>query len=536
MITMEIICLLILMFNADEYYKNFCLNCHGDVLGKEKGKTYPIIFLPGSLIKEVTKTGFLPFMPPFQLTEEQLDELTKYITENSKQIYNIDENEINSSITTISIITPTFNKIGNSQLIKQQDENKIKSNSKSHVKDITVFVERGEDKIWIIDGKEVKTIFTFPNVHGGIKFWSSGFIIPSRGGELGQYFLNEGILKKVNVCQVIKNVEVLEEESKIFVSCSIPPAIIILDAQTLKVKSIINLHFQPVSVVKTKNNKVVVILPDSIGIIKSNGELLFHRVPQNIVSVLVEPFGEFIFLGRVQSIEVIGPEFNEVFSIKTTSPPHFFSSAFWYDKGNFYTAIPYLNSIIIVKMFDWEIVKSINFPDFVFFVRTHPNTNYLWADSGGYIYLINKYTFDVRRIEISGKEFHTEFSSDGSLAFITSRGENGGIIILDTATQKELSRFKAKNPAGKYNLSLRTKPLALLGFDIYKSKCWGCHHPTKAAFGPPLSAMNEAMIRAQINHPKDKMPKIDLSEREIEALVEFVKNLKHFFDLSENQN
>ena len=76
---------------------------------------------------------------------------------------------------------------------------------------------------------------------------------------------------------------------------------------------------------------------------------------------------------------------------------------------------------------------------------------------------------------------------------------------------------------------LRNKSLALLGFDIYKSKCWGCHHPTKTAFGPPLSIMNETVIRRQINHPQDKMPKFNISEREIKALGEFVKELKHFF-------
>jgi len=507
--------LLILVFEPAEYYKNFCLNCHG--FGEEKGKTYPLVYLPHSLIKKVTKTGFLPFMPPFQLEEDELNELANYIIESSKiqkqNKKNYKPDEINSSITTLS----------NTNTIQ-----------KFSTKDITVFVERGENKIWLIEGGELKLKFNFSNVHGGVKFWSDGFLVPSREGKLAQYSFKDGTLREVNICSAIKNVEVSEGEGKIFVSCALPPSIVILDIQTLKVINIIELPFQPVSVVKIKDEKVVAVLPDRLGTIQKDGKLSLHQVPEDIVSVLVEPFGEFIFLGRPDAITLIGPDFKEVFSIKTTSPPHFFSSAFWYDDGNFYTAIPYLNSIIIIKMYDWQVLKKIDFPDFVFFVRTHPNTNYLWADSGGYIYLINKYTFEVRKIELYGNEFHTEFSADGSLAFITSKGENGKLVILDTATQKEVKKIPAKNPAGKYNLILRSKSLALLGFDVYKSKCWGCHHPTKAAFGPPLSIMNETVIRRQINHPRDKMPKFNISEREIKALGEFIKELKNFSETERN--
>jgi hypothetical protein len=99
-----IIGLLIIAFEPAEYYKNFCLKCHG--FGEEKGKTYPLVYLPHSLIKKVTKTGFLPFMPPFQLEEDELNELANYIIESSKiqkqNKKNYKPDEINSSITTLS--------------------------------------------------------------------------------------------------------------------------------------------------------------------------------------------------------------------------------------------------------------------------------------------------------------------------------------------------------------------------------------------------------------------------------------------------
>ncbi len=71
-------------------------------------------------------------------------------------------------------------------------------------------------------------------------------------------------------------------------------------------------------------------------------------------------------------------------------------------------------------------------------------------------------------------------------------------------------------------------------------KCWGCHHTTEQAFGPPLKwsaqKRDKALIMAQILDPKstykllgysrNAMPRIELREEELKALISFMEALK----------
>ena len=79
-----------------------------------------------------------------------------------------------------------------------------------------------------------------------------------------------------------------------------------------------------------------------------------------------------------------------------------------------------------------------------------------------------------------------------------------------------------------------------LGKKIFETYCWGCHHQTAVAFGPPFREIaarrSAAEIRAMIADPvgvskalgykRNAMPKLDLSVSEIEAITAYILSFK----------
>ncbi len=50
-------------------------------------------------------------------------------------------------------------------------------------------------------------------------------------------------------------------------------------------------------------------------------------------------------------------------------------------------------------MYDWEFVKEVDIKGDGFFVKTHPNTPYLWADNGSdKLVLIDKNDYSLKTI------------------------------------------------------------------------------------------------------------------------------------------
>jgi len=79
-----------------------------------------------------------------------------------------------------------------------------------------------------------------------------------------------------------------------------------------------------------------------------------------------------------------------------------------------------------------------------------------------------------------------------------------------------------------------------VGKKVFETYCWGCHHQTAVAFGPPfreIAAKRSAEeIRAMIVDPvsvskalgytRNAMPKLDLSEGELEAIAAYILSFK----------
>ena len=78
------------------------------------------------------------------------------------------------------------------------------------------------------------------------------------------------------------------------------------------------------------------------------------------------------------------------------------------------------------------------------------------------------------------------------------------------------------------------------GKKVFETYCWGCHHQTAMAFGPPFSEIasrrDAATIRAMITDPKgvskvlgysrNAMPAFQLKEEELQAITAYILSYK----------
>ncbi len=88
--------------------------------------------------------------------------------------------------------------------------------------------------------------------------------------------------------------------------------------------------------------------------------------------------------------------------------------------------------------------------------------------------------------------------------------------------------------------SLTVSLQAVEGKKVFETYCWGCHHQTAVAFGPPFaeiaSKRDAATIRAMITDPeavsktlgykRNAMPPFKLKEDELKAITEYILSYK----------
>jgi len=81
---------------------------------------------------------------------------------------------------------------------------------------------------------------------------------------------------------------------------------------------------------------------------------------------------------------------------------------------------------------------------------------------------------------------------------------------------------------------------AISGKKVFETYCWGCHHQTAVAFGPPFqeiaSKRSAEEIRAMIADPegvskvfgysRNAMPPFTLKEEELKAITEYILSFK----------
>ncbi|WP_457643586.1 cytochrome D1 domain-containing protein, partial [Persephonella sp.] len=444
---------------GSQLYQKYCASCHGeDRAGTVAPPLLPLFLKKYSEKKliNIIKNG-LPAtqMPAFpQLTDQQIKSIVAYIK------------------------TPVKIKWSQERIIQSISLNPDKKTKKlpvKNIKNIVAVVERGHQKVWIMEGTTIYDKFTFKNVHGGLKFSPSGWkiYIPSRDGWVGRYDIDKGrFYGKVRACVYLRNISLDRTGKYILVSCWLPRSIVILDAE----------NFEPQKVIKQEGlisaiyelwsrDEAIFSFRDKplIGFLDTKTfEITYKKIKEPYEDFFIDPFEKYIVgtsrKGSLLIVYDIDAD-REIFSYPIEGMPHLASATFWYRKGKFYFATPHIGKpyITIWQMYNWKFGKKIDIGGNGFFVRTHPTTPYLWTDNGGdKVVLVDKNSYRVKTIEtIKGKRvIHTEFSGDGNLAYVSLYNRDGALMIYDSITLKLIKKIPASIPIGKYNIINKSRKYA----------------------------------------------------------------------------
>ena len=120
--------------------------------------------------------------------------------------------------------------------------------------------------------------------------------------------------------------------------------------------------------------------------------------------------------------------------------------------------------ISIIELDTWKVIRRIETSGPGFFIRSHEQTKYAWADAfmskkKDTIYVIDKQTLEVVKelTPVPGKTAaHVEFTQDGKYALLSIWEDDGMLIVYDAETLTEVKRLPMKKPVGKYNVFNKT--------------------------------------------------------------------------------
>lgn len=525
--------------DGKKIYQNRCASCHhSERIGLSAPPLIPETLekLTDEKIAKTISKGLPNTLMPAHadLSEEEIKEVTKYLRE--KKTIAWTRKEINKSY--------------------EKYKNKSTPKSFKDVLNLTAVVERGNSKIWLMENEEILDKFDFSDVHGGIKYSRNykRFFVPARDGHIGKYIINQGYDSSIRACISLRNITVSNDNKYLIVSCLYPQQMVVLDQESLNVKKVIKLNGK-VSGIYTLNNenKGIFTFRDvpKVGYFNFDKlQITYKDLKEPIEDFFIDPLDRFLISSSRggENVSVIDLENQKnVFEKAITGMPHLSSASYWYDKGEFYFATFHIKSnyISIWKMYDWSFVKNIEVGGNGFFVRSHPNAPQLWIDNGSdEVVLVDKKTLEVTKFKpMPGKKFtHTEFSKDGSIAYLSIFDKEGSLILYDTATLKEIKKFDISFPVGKYNVVNKEREFlpVNLGASVFMAKCWGCHHQDSMAFGPSFKKVatmrTKEMIRTHLDNPKinaanlgytnPTMPNIPLTETEKDMLVAYITSFK----------
>ena len=417
----------------------------------------------------------------------------------------------------------------------------------------TAVVERGKNRIWIMNGDQVIDRFAMERVHGGLKFSADHrfVLVPTRDGRVGQYLQGQGYRGHVRPCIALRNVAIARDSRTILAPYLLPAQLVTLDARSLKpvrsralsgkISAIYALHSRDEAVFTYRDKPGITILDTR------DGSSRVLQTAEPIEDYFIDPWDRHLIGSSRKGSRLLVVDLQsgkEVFSTKVEGMPHLASAAFWYDDGKFYFATSHIRKprVSVWEMLDWRHVKDIPTGTNGFFVRTHQGTPWLWADRGrDGMLLIDKKTLETQTLTIAtGKQvMHTEFSGDGHLAYISVYEPDGELTIVDSQTLRVRKRMPASIPVGKYNIVNKQRRFhaPALGQSVFMHRCWGCHHETEMAFGPSLahisSRRTDGEIRAWLANPElmarhrgksdAGMPEIRLNPTETDVLLRYIR-------------
>lgn len=349
---------------------------------------------------------------------------------------------------------------------------------------ITLVVETGDHHVSVLDGDTFEVLDRFATpfaVHGGPKFSPDGryVFIMSRDGWVQKYDI--WALQEVGQVRAgvnSRNIAMSKDGTHLAVSNYLPMTLTILSTDDLTVETVMDVVGNDktpsrVSAVyqAPQRDSFVLALKDTPEIweVSTDPETLFN----NRRIMLSEPLDDFFFspdyqflIGAArasdQGVVVNLSEGREVANLPLAGMPHLGSGISWMRGEGRVLATPHLREamISVIDMKTWKLVKTIKTDGPGFFMRSHENSAYVWADvffgpNKDKLHVIDKQTLEIVKTldpEPGKTVAHVEFTKDGKHALVSIWEDDGAVIIYDAATLEEVKRLPMRKPSGKYNV------------------------------------------------------------------------------------
>jgi hypothetical protein len=368
-------------------------------------------------------------------------------------------------------------------------------------------VETGDHHVTILDGDKFEPLWRFPSrfaLHGGAKYSPDGrfLYLGSRDGWVSSYDL-WGLrpVAEVRAGINLRNIAVSADGKWVIAGNYLPQTVILLRADDLRPVKVLpaadrNGNGSRVSAVYTAppRESFIVALKD----IPEMWEISYSEHPKPVAAGLIhnyEPgmaegvFDSGPFPVRRIKLDAILDDFffdqdyrnaigaareggrgqvvnlnvgRQIVEVELPGMPHLGSGITFEVEGRPVLATPHLKdaAVSVIDMTTWRTIKRIETLGPGFFMRSHDNTPYAWADvffgqHKDAIHVIDKRTLEIVktvRPQPGQTAAHVEFTRDGRYALVSIWEMDGAIVVYDAASLIEVKRVPMVKPSGKYNV------------------------------------------------------------------------------------
>lgn len=373
---------------------------------------------------------------------------------------------------------------------------------------IFLVVETGDHHVSVLDGDRFEVIDRFPTpfaVHGGPKFTPDGrfVFIMSRDGWVQKYDLwSLHEVARIRAGLNSRNIAISSDGLHLAVANYLPRTLTILSTADLSVERVFDVigldgRASRVSAVyqAPQRDSFVLALKDVPEIWEiatdPNAEPVYegyiHSYRKDAVEAVpssqglfarrrievAEPIDDFFFTPDYRNL--IGASRDgdrgvvvnlnvgrEIAELPLPGMPHLGSGISWMRDGRRVMATPHLKEarLSIIDTESWELVGTVETLGPGFFLRSHEDSPYVWADvffgpNRDAMHIIDKQSLQIVRTlrPVPGATVaHVEFDRYGRHALVSVWEDDGAVIVYDAGTFEEVKRLPMRKPSGKYNV------------------------------------------------------------------------------------
>ena len=373
---------------------------------------------------------------------------------------------------------------------------------------ITLVVETGDHHVSVLDGDTFEVLDRFETpfaVHGGPKFTPEGryVFIMSRDGWVQKYDIwSLQQVGRIRAGLNSRNIAISRDGKHLAVANYLPMTLTLLSTADLSVERVMpiisksGVHSRVSAVYQApQRDSFILALKDAPeiwevatdpdadpvyeGFVHSQEKDMIEAIPSSEGLFarrrieIAEPLDDFFFTddyrhligaardgrrGVVVNLNVG----REIAELPLPGMPHLGSGISWPLDGRRVMATPHLKEgrLSIIDTGNWRILKTIETQGPGFFLRSHENSPYIWADvffgpNRDVMHVIDKQSLEIVKTlrPVPGATVaHVEFTRDGSRALVSVWEDDGAVIVYDASTLEEVTRLPMRKPSGKYNV------------------------------------------------------------------------------------